>query len=172
MRVPSSRPLLVVLYALTHFVSAKTSPAADTQPVDLPQRDYHIDTILVKNGKPEVIIISSRRHPAYGPIAERICERIRELSGIEVPILEAETAPTTEVLARSNVIALGNLATSAFVETLYWEWYTLLDLWYPGTGGYVVRSLHDPYGTGRNVILVGGSDDAGVAQASEAFCRC
>ncbi|MEN6303934.1 MAG: VCBS repeat-containing protein, partial [Armatimonadia bacterium] len=38
-------------------------------------------------------------------------------------------------------------------------------------GGYVLRSLHSPFGDGRNVIFVGGSDDAGVATAARALVK-
>ena len=138
---------------------------------ELAARDYCIDTVLAAEGKPEVVIVSSGRRPAYAAVAERVRGRIRELSGVDVPVLDAEKCSTKEVLGKSNAIVLGNLATSPFVEALYWEWYTLLDLWYPGQGGYVVRTLHDPYGTGKNVIFLAGSDDRGVAQAAEVFCR-
>ena len=137
----------------------------------LPPRDYCIETNLVEAGKPAAVIISSSRQPGYGDIARRVQERIAELSGVELEIVDAEQTTTEEALGRTSAIVLGNLATSKFVETLYWEWYTLLDLWYPGPGGYVVRTLHDPYGTGRNVVFLGGSDDQGVRDAAEAFCR-
>lgn len=140
------------------------------QPANLPARDYHIDTTLVRSGKPEVIVVSSSRRPVYEEIARRVQARIKELAGVEVQIVDADAVSTTDALVRGNVIALGNLVTSRFVERLYWDWYTLLDLWYPGPGGYVVRTLHDPYGTGRNVVFLGGSDDEGVSAAADVFC--
>ena len=134
-------------------------------------RDYHIETTLVASGEPRAAIVSNAARPVYADIARRVQGRIRDLTGVDVPILDAAQADAGRVLADRNAIVLGNLATSRFVETLYWEWYTILDLWYPGVGGYVVRSLHDPYGTGQNVIFLGGSDDEGVARAAEVFCQ-
>lgn len=142
-----------------------------TSAQDLSARDYHIDTTLVAEGEPQVVIVSSDVRPAYAAIARRVQDRIRELSGVEAPIIEAAGTSTDEVLGDRSAIVLGNLATSTFVEELYWQWYCILDTWYPGPGGYVLRTLHDPYGTGRNVIFLGGSDDEGVSRAADALCQ-
>ena len=163
-----TRPTVGIVQVGVLIMATAIAAASEAE---LPPRDYHLETTLVANGKPEVVIVSSARQPAYGATAERVQDRIRELTGVEVAVLDAEATSTEEVLAESSAIVLGNLATSRFVETLYWEWYTLLDLWYPGPGGYVLRTLHDPYGTGKNVVFLGGSDDHGVAVAAETFCR-
>lgn len=68
------------------------------------------------------------------------------------------------------MIALGSLADNPFIEKLYFRWLCFTDRWYPGKGGYEVRSIHDPWGTRQNVILLGGSDPAGVAEAVKKFC--
>ncbi len=133
-------------------------------------RDYHIDTPIIEADKPRAVIVSSGRRDAYASIAKQVNDRIMQLTGASLPVLDADEVTTSDVLGKSGAVVLGNLATSRFVETLYWEWYTLLDLWYPGKGGHVLRTLHDPYGTGHNVIFLGGSDDAGVRDAAEAFC--
>ena len=54
-------------------------------------------------------------------------------------------------------------------RALYDLSYTFLDRKYPGPGGYVVRSLHSPFGDGRNVLFAGGSDDEGVHRAADAL---
>ncbi len=136
----------------------------------LPRRDYHIDTALVEGGEPRATIVTSTRRPAYAGIAERVRAAVHALSGVSLAVVDAGEVSAEGVLAESNAIVLGNLVTSSFVERLYWEWHALLDLWYPGPGGHVARTLHNPYGTGRNVILLGGSDDDGVATAADAFC--
>ncbi len=137
----------------------------------LGSRDYHLETVLVANGQARAEIVIPRDQPDYQQVAREIVGEVRRLTRVELPIQFAEQVRAEEVLGRTNVIALGNLATSRFVEALYWEWYTLLDLWYPGQGGFVLRTLHDPLGTGHNVILVGGSDIAGVREAAESFRR-
>ncbi|MBN1344155.1 MAG: PQQ-binding-like beta-propeller repeat protein [Phycisphaerae bacterium] len=132
-------------------------------------RDYHITTRLVDGGKAQCVIVSSRRRESYAGIARQIQGKIKSLTGVAPDVVDADDATPEDILGRAGAIVLGNLVTSRFVEALYWQWYTLLDLWYPGPGGYVLRTLHDPYGTGRNVILLGGSDDQGVADAAKAF---
>lgn len=144
--------------------------AAPETSMELARRDYHIETQLVEAGKTRAVIVSSSRQPSYADIARQVQQRVRELTGVELPMVDAEQTSTDEVLTKTNAVVLGNLVTSKFVETLYWEWYTITDLWYPGKGGYEVRTVHDPYGTGKNVILLGGSDDQGVKEATESFC--
>ncbi|MDP6777530.1 MAG: hypothetical protein QGI83_12280, partial [Candidatus Latescibacteria bacterium] len=41
--------------------------------------------------------------------------------------------------------------------------------YYPGEDGYEVRTIHNPFGTGKNVVQLGGSTPEGVARAGEAF---
>lgn len=68
-----------------------------------------------------------------------------------------------------DLIVLGNLATSAAVDYLYRRSYTYEDTYYPGGGGYVLRPLVDPLGTGGNILVVGASDEAGLQAGVEAL---
>jgi len=130
-------------------------------------KELYIETLLVNKGGSCVVIIapSSKKYTEY---ARRLQKHIFDLTGVEVPCHETDIGPA-EILCEANVIALGNMANNAFIAALYRKWYTLLDIRYPGKGGYVVRSLHNPLGTGHNVILLGGSDDDGVGKAAERF---
>ncbi|MCK5801432.1 MAG: hypothetical protein KAI66_01305, partial [Lentisphaeria bacterium] len=153
--------------------SATSAPAAAPVAADgiLAMKPLCLETTLASGGTARVVIVSSSRRPAYAEIAAQVRDRIRVLAKVEVEIIDAAGIEPEKLLATRNAIVLGNLVTSQFVETLYWEWYTILDLWYPGAGGHVLRTLHNPYGNGGNVILLGGSDDAGVSAAAEALCR-
>ncbi|MSS73136.1 MAG: hypothetical protein EXS64_16840 [Candidatus Latescibacteria bacterium] len=104
----------------------------------------------------------------YDALAARIREAIERRSGVRIPVVR-DDAPEAAVPIRGNLIALGNRSTNKTMEGLYNRYFTLLDLWYPGPGGYEVRSLHNPFGGGHNVILVGGSDRAGVDRATDEF---
>lgn len=55
------------------------------------------------------------------------------------------------------------------MSSLYDLHFSLIDLEYPGASGYNVRSVHNPFGDGKNVILVGGSDATGVGRATDVF---
>ena len=128
-------------------------------------KDLCIETTLFSNGRPTAAIVtpSSGR---YDTAVRALQHRIVQCTGSKLPVLSDDEEGPGSLLVDRSVIALGNMNNSRFIETLYRQWYTLLDLRYPGPGGSVVRSLHNPFATGHNVILVGGSDDDGVAKAA------
>ena len=130
-------------------------------------KELYLTTLILDKGKPGIVIVAPH-DSRYREAADIIRGRIEELSGVSIPSYDDDCVPE-EILKEHNVIALGNMATNAFIEHMYRQWYVLLDLKYPGKGGYVVRTLHNPYGTGHNVIFVGGSDDAGVKEAARVF---
>ena len=79
--------------------------------------------------------------------------------------------PEGELLrtAEGPVIVVGNLADNCCVKMLYYRFLCATDLWYPGPGGYELRTLCDPFGSGHNVILVGYSDADGAEAACDQF---
>lgn len=142
-------------------------PPKAVPPTYAERKDLHIETVLVGGGKGGVTIIA----PAsglYAAEARRIQQAIETGTGVRVPIAR-DTSAAAAVPIRSNLIALGNRSTNRTIGELYNRYYTLLDLRYPGPEGYVVRTLHNPFGDGRNVVFVGGSDAAGVRAATDAF---
>jgi hypothetical protein len=120
-------------------------------------KDLHIETALA-----EAVIVT----PAgdrYSTAVAQIIGAVKDAGGVDLPVIEAtDDLLPEELLATGNVIALGNMSTNPVIFRLYCRWLTLLDLKWPGAGGHALLSLHNPFGTGHNVILVGGSDDAGV----------
>jgi hypothetical protein len=143
---------------------------ADTRITRL--KPLHLDTALVEAGQPRAVIVAPPGE-RYQEAVEIVQTAVRARTGVTLPAMRdpAVTAAPEEMLGTRNVIALGNMATNPFTEEMYRKWYVLLDLRYPGPGGHVVRSLHDPYGTGHNVIWVGGSDDEGVLSAARVFAE-
>ncbi len=87
--------------------------------------------------------------------------------GVDAPIVP-HTKIDLEADAR-DLIVLGNLTTSDAVEHLYLRSYTYEDLYYPGGGGYVLRPLVDPLGTGGNIPVVGAPDGPGRQAGTEAL---
>ena len=127
-------------------------------------KELHLDTDLVKDGAPAATVIA----PAsgiYDAQAREIVQAIEKLTGVALPVLR-DDAPEAAIPLEGNVIVLGNRSTNRLLGLLYERYYTLLDLRYPGREGYVVRTLHNPFGNGCNAVLVGGSDLAGVAKAT------
>ena len=128
-------------------------------------KDLNLDTELVRNGRPNLTIVTPESGVYAGP-AERIQAAIQARTGMLVPI-EEDTSPAGAVPISGHVIVLGNRSDNRMIEALYNLYYTLLDLRYPGPGGYEVRSLHNPFGNGHNVIFAGGSDARGVEAAAD-----
>ena len=140
-------------------------PPEPVPPVYDKLKDLHITTELVKDGEANVTIITPASG-VYDVLAARIQAAIRDLTGVEVPIASDES-PAGAVPIAGNLIALGNRSTNKTIEQLYNFYYCLLDLKYPGPEGHVVRTLHNPFGDGRNVIFAGGSDAVGVEAATD-----
>lgn len=85
--------------------------------------------------------------------------------GYDVPVV----APDKLDLAaeKRDLIVLGNLTTSPVIEVLYRRSYAIEDLNFPGKEGYVLRPLIDPLGTGTNLLVLGASDQAGLAAGAD-----
>ncbi len=138
-------------------------------PVYTERKDLNLDTELVRNGRANVTIVVPEGR-LYGGPSKRLQAAIQARTGVRVPIAE-ETSKAGAAPISAHVIVLGNRSSSRTIEALYNQYYTLLDLRYPGPGGYEVRSLHNPFGNGYNVIFVGGSDEDGVSAAADALAR-
>ena len=140
-------------------------PAAQPAPPIATLKNMHLDTVLVRDGKPTAAVVV----PAdgrYEALAAAIVENVKKRTGVTLPVvLDSEI----KLPFAQNLVVLGNRSTNRVTEQLYNFYYTYLDLKYPGAGGYVVRSLHNPFADGHNAILVGGSDDKGMARAVERF---
>jgi hypothetical protein len=162
------RKLLLLLSITFLSVFACVSSQADATPREITRlKHLHLQTALVRNGMPTAVLVVPPAGFLAGQ-AEMVAAAIKARTGSAIRIVSDATAPE-ELLKSSNVIAIGNMATNRFIGHLYRQWQVILDLQYPGRGGYVVRSLHDPYGSGHNVIFLGGSDDTGVVAAVSAF---
>ncbi len=144
-------------------------PPKPVSPVYTKLKDLHLTTELVRASKANATIVV----PASGIYAKQaatIRQTVKKLTGATLPIA-IDNSPEAAVPIAGNLIVLGNRSTNQTTGKLYNCYYTLLDLRYPGNGGHVVRTLHNPFGNGRNVVFVGGSDAAGVEAATGTFVR-
>jgi len=69
--------------------------------------------------------------------------------------------------------ALGNLNNNRMIERLYFNKYLAIDGLFPGPGRYVLQTVHEPYNgpLGKNVVVIGASDAAGLAAGVDEFIR-
>ena len=116
---------------------------------------------------PNGVLVAAPRSGHGRTAARRIHRALRDINAhaefLDDPPGDALTA------ADRPVIVVGNLADSRCVRELYFRFLSATDLWYPGPGGFELRTLCNPFGTGCNVIHAGYSDAAGAASVTDAF---
>ncbi len=163
MRVKTGVALL--LLALT-ACTCIAQPAGKPEQVITKLKPLHRETPLVTAGKANALIVIPEGDE-YRALGLQVKDAITEATGA-APEMKTG-AEMGEKAPEHHVILLGNMDNNAFAEPLYWQRYIACDLDYPGPDGYVVRTACDPWGTGHNVIMLGGSDAAGVQKAVTAF---
>lgn len=146
-------------------------------PEDPPQPLTELKTLYPRT---ELIVDGTARCVIAVPPGGRHDEEARRLAealsarGATPEILSAdevvgEDFHPTEVISRTNVIALGDSFSNRVIGSLFGRRLTRADALYPGPDGHVIRSVHDPFATGHNLLVLAGSDDSGVAQTVERF---
>ena len=162
------------------------APPPPVPPVYDKLKDLHLTTDIVQGGEAQAAIVAPAT-PAYALKARELQASVEKLTGVRMPIV-SDTSPEAAIPygdkpgakfpdgedvhpdgLKSNLIILGNRSTNKAADTLYNLYYTLTDLKYPGPDGFEVRTLHNPFGDGRNIILLGCSDDEGLGLATRAF---
>lgn len=83
----------------------------------------------------------------------------------DLALMPERSTPLPAAYRARPLILLGCLNTNRALQPLYADYLCSTDATYPGIGGHDLRTIVNPYGTGTNVILVGGSDLAGVERA-------
>jgi hypothetical protein len=118
-------------------------------------------------------IIYPATEPRYRELAERLAEALTA-SGANRPecltdleLMPERSTPLPNSYRTQPLIVLGNLNTNRTLQPFYTNYLCSTDATYPGGDGYDLRTLVNPYGTGTNLILVGGSTLHGVERATE-----
>ncbi|MFO7948086.1 MAG: hypothetical protein R6V19_14875, partial [Armatimonadota bacterium] len=104
--------------------------------------------------------------PAHQAAAESIASAVERQTG-QVPEIVRDTEVTDDIPVSDHLICIGNMADNRVIRKLYFQWHCAVDRNFPGEDGSIVQTIHDPWGAGGNIVLVGGSDAAGVAAAAE-----
>ncbi|MBN1349812.1 hypothetical protein JXJ21_10415 [candidate division KSB1 bacterium] len=130
-------------------------------------------TSISRNGETDAVIIFPMQFPEYKQLAETLAIAIEKRSGARPDCISSSeifTARDTrlpERYRRHPLILIGNLNNNPALTPLYARFYCATDSTYPGSDGYDLRTLVNPYGTGSNVILAGGSTLRGCQRAVE-----
>ena len=130
-------------------------------------RPLGLDTPIVVEGQAKAVICHAD-DPAWRQAAVTVQQAITAATGVTVPLLtDQQLAP--EDFLKQPTILLGHLDNNRHVARLYHNFFVCLDQGFTGRTGYEIRSVHDPFGTGQNALLVGGSFPEGTQRAAEAF---
>ncbi len=127
----------------------------------------HRETPLIAGGRPAATLLLPRA-PDYRAVAEEFATRFAEATGVTLPTID-EDAATPEDLAAGTTILVGNLASGPLSLRLYARGLIYSDGAFPGADGHELRTVHDPWGAGTNVIYLGGSDPQGCRAAAESL---
>ncbi len=121
------------------------------------------ETPLVKDGRPVSVIL----HPdteAGRQAAAAIAAAVRELTGCRLTVRPGSPA---DARADTTAILIGNVNSNPALSLLYARFFTPVDAICPGQGGSLVHTVFDPFGKKFNAVVVGASDDAGLARAAD-----
>jgi len=166
----SLRLVQVAAIVLLPLVPAKAGGVFEaTPPAPIPPqydklKDLHLAIPLARGGQPIAAIVV----PAsgiYRAAATAIQRAIEKRTGVRLPIVSDDSAEAAVPL-KGHLIVLGNRSTNHSISALYDLYYCLVDLKYPGPEGYVLRSVHNPFGDGKSLVIVGGSDAVGVEEGA------
>lgn len=130
-------------------------------------RPIRVRTPVVVEGEPKALIVS----PATSELrklALLVQGEIRDASGAVLPLLSDDKL-LADPASLPHCIAIGNLECNPLLARLYELGRVRCDRGYPGRGGHVVRTVYDPWGSGKNVIALAGSDGDGIRAAVAAF---
>ena len=123
-----------------------------------------LETLCLDLRSSQTVIVCPQTN-RYQVIAEQLCGSLQQVTGHR-PNVVADIAEEGE-LGKGPILVLGNLMDSQLARSLYYQAYDFTDHSWPSPGGHVVRTLRDPLGTGAHVIVLGGSDPEGVADAAD-----
>ena len=143
----------------------------------LPVKEFSVPPPLPMAAEPKPIIHLKNLHlqtplqgiavaPGNSPVLRAAADQLAREIGGEIVVPEKIKLPLER-----HVVVLGNRTNNDLIARLYLRGFCYTDLVYPGKGGSELRSIHNPTGGGFNVILCGGSDDAGAAEAASLLTR-
>ncbi|MBR4222497.1 MAG: hypothetical protein IKR81_15160, partial [Victivallales bacterium] len=127
------------------------------------------ETLLYKNGAPQFDIIYPDTEAGL-KAAYKVSNAIASLSSAPkfiamIPGTQKERVPSR------TAIMLGNIFDNPAMLTTYARCAIIADKKWPGAGGYVVRTVFEPFKKGADVIALEASDDAGLEKAVNAFLK-
>lgn len=132
------------------------------------------NTDLVRDGEAACVIVAPTEEP-WAAGAQAVASALRDAYAVEfataphTEVCPVRLGPVAEQFRERNLIVVGNVHTNRAMLGLYAGFRLGADTHYPGGDGYELRTIADPWGTGRNVVVIGASTPEGLERAVEAF---
>lgn len=98
-------------------------------------------------------------------LGHKFCVRVREYTRTEPAQLTPDEL-TEDDYDSHNLVLFGSILDNAAILRLYARGRCFTDASYPGRDGAEIRTLLNPLGRGRDVVLIGGSDYGPVHEAA------
>ena len=130
-------------------------------------KTFYTEVAIAHGGAPNCLLVVPPGDE-YAQVGAKIAAAIKQVSGAEISVQDASKVPVSTLMS-SNAILVGYFANNPLVERIYDEHYVCLDKGWPGEGGYVVRTVHDPLGVGTSFVYIGGADVASANEAADYF---
>ncbi len=130
-------------------------------------KHLYLDTVLVAEGKPRAVIVTPDEAD-WRALAGGLAAAIKQATGADLPVRLADEVSDDDVAA-TNAIMLGTIINNRRLLYPYSHSLVFADSGFPGDGGFEIRSVHDPWGTGHNLICIGASDATGARLGVDAF---
>jgi hypothetical protein len=165
--------LIIITLLYQNYTAAQTSGKLQLNSV--PERKQLVfSTLVTDKGKPNATIVIANT-PELQKLANKVQLAVKAATGAKLEIVDVKKIANQrgEFLGAApskNMIVLGGLQNNGLIAHLYFRGYCAVDANYPGPTGYVVQTVCDPWATGANAIILGGSNMPGIAKATERFC--
>ncbi|MCD6361370.1 MAG: hypothetical protein J7M38_10990 [Armatimonadetes bacterium] len=153
----------LVLNALACIVAASAADITDLKPL------YPRTDLIVEGRARCVIVVSADATLRAQAEALAAALPVRPEILTDTDLVSPRWEIDFDTIGGRNLVALGNINTNRLLAVLYGETWVVVDSLFPGPGGYVIRTVHDPWAAGVNVLVLAGSDDDGVARAVAVF---
>lgn len=126
-------------------------------------KNLHLETSLSPN---ETLIVIPKG-TGWDSLGAQLARSITGSMGF-LPVKASDKVMETDY-RNFHMIVIGNLWENEVAFRLYANHFSFVDAGYPGHDGYVVETVHNPFGYGRNFICLAGSTEAGTKKAISKF---
>jgi hypothetical protein len=132
-------------------------------------KDRCLVTAIVRDSQAQCKIVAPPEAD-WQQLARRIAVRTRELTRVQ-PVHVTPDQITDDDLKNFHLFAVGNAMNNDVIRRLYEDSFCFTDETNPGGRGCEVRTIHNPFGHRKNVVLIGGSTFEGAKRATDFITR-